>query len=995
MIRKWFDPRAVLLACVFTLAAVLPGLTSSDESREFFLFEVTLTSDTAGMTQLFWDTGNGMNEVDSSAQPLRIESKPVQYGYLLPLGTIRSLRFDPTNRQAVMTLKNARIVDRTGRVVRSFQPSDFVNANQLSRFEIKGDTLTIESVPNANDPVVDLPFAVPLKLEADWAMRVREIGGTGFKVLLLGLLLGAPITFTLLRPALTRAGAWVVQRPRTAIMLTALLAIAAQSHPVVFFGRSFVSPNNGSLMLYGEIPTLPGADTGLYADGMGSDVGALLFQHLYYPMAQRDALAHGEWPLWNRYSLGGEPLLGQGQSMFGDPFNFLTIAADGAAWAWDVRVLLAHWLLAAGLGLTVWRLTRHAWASVLVAASSAFIGFYSFRIAHPATFSVCYSPWILWAWTGFLQTRSRRAEAGWLGALVLANLLVFTSGTMKEAAMLIACLNLGGLALLAVAPLTIGRRFRLLGLATFAGAGLLLAAAPLWLTFLTTWAHSYTGYDVPQAVTLPVARIIGFFDDIFYRQNGGDEHVVAPSLNAFLLLGLLWGLTGRDFWRRERAGVALAVAALVPLAFAFGLIPVPAILALPFVRNIINVGNVFSCPLLILTAVLAGFGLRAALNDLVKGGRQLRSRVGAVAAVGAGLVLAYFISARAVPKSAFFHGYAASLGLTAVAIPAGILAGLGRQRGHLVLLALVAGLPLLLWRHSQYLRTPFNHYAYSPGMRTDLHAPSPAIQQLDRLRQEPARVIGWESVLFPSYNTAIRWESLYGVDAVRSVYYQQVASALGLERVWAWDRPTPEDAMLRLQRGHDLLNVRYHLVNPGSATRSLPGLRLLAKQDLDLYESPTAWPRAFFTDRAAHYAAMDEFAAQVRDGDGRPFVTVPTADPGVPDLPTDQVSRTIVAAHDYRLTANTTTFTVNAPHAGLAVLTETYYLKDFQVTLDGVPVPYFRVNHAYKAVVIERAGRHTVSFRYWPEHFTLSLKLAAAGLLLLAAGGGWWCRRAA
>ena len=140
---------------------------------------------------------------------------------------------------------------------------------------------------------------------------------------------------------------------------------------------------------------------------------------------------------------------------------------------------------------------------------------------------------------------------------------------------------------------------------------------------------------------------------------------------------------------------------------------------------------------------------------------------------------------------------------------------------------------------------------------------------------------------------------------------------------------------------------------------------------------------------------MDEFAAQVRDGDGRPFVTVPTADPGVPDLPTDQVSRTIVAAHDYRLTANTTTFTVNAPHAGLAVLTETYYLKDFQVTLDGVPVPYFRVNHAYKAVVIERAGRHTVSFRYWPEHFTLSLKLAAAGLLLLAAGGGWWCRRAA
>ena len=40
--------------------------------------------------------------------------------------------------------------------------------------------------------------------------------------------------------------------------------------------------------------TLPGADARLFSDGMGSDVGAMLFQHLYYPMVQRDALAHGD-----------------------------------------------------------------------------------------------------------------------------------------------------------------------------------------------------------------------------------------------------------------------------------------------------------------------------------------------------------------------------------------------------------------------------------------------------------------------------------------------------------------------------------------------------------------------------------------------------------------------------------------------------------------------------------------------------------------------------
>jgi hypothetical protein len=984
VIKKWFDPLTAAVACLIALVAMLPGLTSSRDSREFFHFEVTLTSDTAGMTQLFWDSGKGMNEFESSSQPLRAEAKPVRYGYLLPIGSIRSLRFDPINRQARMTIKDARIADRSGRVIRTFQPSDFRNANQLARFEIQGDTLLIETVPNANDPVLDLPLAEPLKLQADWVMRIRETTRTGLWVLLLGLVVGAPVTVQKIRPALLRARAWILNRPGAAVMTAALLAVAVQSHPVAFFGRSFVSPNNGALMLYGEIPTLPGSDTGLYSDGMGSDVGAMLFQHLYYPMAQRDALAQGEWPLWNRYSLAGEPLLGQGQSMFGDPFNFLTIAADGAAWAWDLRFLLAHWLLAAGLGLTVLRLTRHGGAAVLVAIAGAFIGFYTFRIDHPATFSVCYSPWILWAWAGLIQSSGPRREVRWLGALIGSNLLVFTSGTMKEAAMLIACLNLAGLALLAVAPAPVLRRLRLLGLAGVAGAGLILMTAPLWLTFLTTWAHSYTGYDVPSAVTLPAARIVGLFDDIFYRQNGGDEHVVAPSLNALLFLPFLWALTQPRFWRRERAGVALVAATLVPLVFAFGILPDRVILQLPFIRNIVNVGNVFSCPLLVLTAVLSGFGLRDLLQDLATGGWWRRFAL--VLLAGTAITVMYFVSMADVAKSPFFAGYAASLGLGLVILPVGVRLGLQRRKANLVLLAVVAGLPLLLWRHGQYLATPFNHYAYVPGKRADFHAPSAAVQQLNALRQEPARVIGWESILFPSYNTALRWESIYGVDAVRSVFYQQLAAALGLQRVWLWDQPTGEDTLPRIQRGHDLLNVRYHLLNPGSEGRQLPGLRLLGKHDLDLYESPTAWPRAFFTNRVASYATMTKFADLVNGGDGRPFAAAEAPIPGVPGT---LDGRTVRAATDYRLTSNTTSFTVEADGPGIAVLTEAYYLDDFQALLDGGPAPYLRVNHAFKAVAIPAAGRHTVTFRYWPQHFTLSLWLAAGGILLLGAGGAW------
>ena len=71
------------------------------------------------------------------------------------------------------------------------------------------------------------------------------------------------------------------------------------------------------------------------------------------------------------------------------------------------------------------------------------------------------------------------------------------------------------------------------------------------------------------------------------------------------------------------------------------------------------------------------------------------------------------------------------------------------------------------------------------------------------------------------------------------------------------------------------------------------------------------------------------------------------------------------------------------------MLTETFYAEDFQVTVDGKPAPYFRVNHAFKGVAINSAGRHEITFAYWPQHFTLALRASAVGLLLLVIGLSW------
>jgi hypothetical protein len=313
--------------------------------------------------------------------------------------------------------------------------------------------------------------------------------------------------------------------------------------------------------------------------------------------------------------------------------------------------------------------------------------------------------------------------------------------------------------------------------------------------------------------------------------------------------------------------------------------------------------------------------------------------------------------------------------------------------GLLWVVVLIGG-PLLLWRHCQFGDTFFNAYAFVPGLRTDLHAPSAGVQFLDTQRKEPGRVVGWGNTLFPSYNTALRWESLYGVDAVRNSFYQDLAIEFGMRRVWVWDWTTKDNEAPDLVPGHDLMNVTHYVADHAQPAREIAGLTLLHQADLDVYTSPTAWPRAFFTDRVATYATPRDFAAQVRAGDRRPFAAAQVGQAGVPALSGDLASRTVRAATGYRLTSNNTSFVIDAPGPGLVVLTEAYYAEDFQVTVNGRPTPYFRINHAFKGVAIDGPGRHAITFAYWPQYFTIALWLGGAGFLLLLAGFCWLRRSA-
>ncbi|HEX8897402.1 MAG TPA: hypothetical protein VF751_01790, partial [Chthoniobacterales bacterium] len=98
----------------------------------------------------------------------------------------------------------------------------------------------------------------------------------------------------------------------------------------------------------------------------------------------------------------------------------------------------------------------------------------------------------------------------------------------------------------------------------------------------------------------------------------------------------------------------------------------------------------------------------------------------------------------------------------------------------------------------------------------------------------------------------------------------------------------------------------------------------------------------------------------------------------------DQSKGAVEPAFAYKLSNNTTSFRVNAPKAGVIALGENYVAGDFDVTLNGKPAPYFRINEVFKGVIINQAGTYDVSVRYWPRGFTFVLLLFGTGMAALA-----------
>ncbi len=1008
---KILNAQALAALALLSAAVALPFLPALHRDAKDLALEVRLKSTRAGRVQVFWDSGGGLSERNSSSAAVPAGGGAATYRLPVPAGVYPSLRLDPIDGDGTVVITSVRMVEAGGRLIRPVGLDDFGAQNQIQSLVRDGDGLAVNIAPGGNDPQLILRFSPPLRLFTSltslawqWVPRAA-----GVFLLLAAAILGIGSAGAL-RGRLAEGLRRLWSRPSWAIASVSALAVVLSAYPVALGGKSHVAANIEDLrFLYDGTPSLPGYSSPFLTDVKGSDVGAVMWQHVPYSMVEHRAVFRdGEWPLWNRYNSGGIPLLGQGQSMFGDPVHFLVVAANGAAWAWDFKYLAEKWLLALGLGLLVLAVTRRTAAAALVSLAAPFFGFFIYRFNHPAYFSLCLAPWPLYCWVRASQARDVRGAARWAAALVAANLALMCSGTVKEAYMLLLSMNLSGLCVVLAAQEPWGVRLRKLAAASWSAVLLAMISAPAWTTFLATLGLSYTSYNAASAFQIQPSLLIGAFDEAFYRPLTPGGFVFNPSANFLVLAGVLYFLATLRAQSANRTAIVLAASSLVPLALAFGLVPPSWIVQVPFLRNVAHIDNCFSCALIVLWSVAAGAGFCAAADRL--GTREGRGDLAIAGALLFALLFHYVAFGQAVQRtvfasepvfsplqpgqalgaSGFVKAYAVSLVAALAAlgwIARRCLAARRLSPGSALGLILCGW--LLLWR--QGLQPPsagFEDYTLHPGPRPDFHAASAAMERM-RAGQAagPGRGVGIDGSFFPGWSAAYGLEGIGGPDALMNPYYRELTGDAPISRLWDWRLDLERDAVARARPFLDFMNVRYYFNNPVTGALG-SGLVLDGHYDLDTYESPTAWPRAFFVDRVVRYRDPAGLVRLVMKGDGRPFAAIQAGDAAedaLGDLPADPEGRTVEPASGYALTERTTAFTIHAPGPGIAVLCEVFWPRYARAEINGREAKVIRVNHAFQGLVIEKAGDYRVRISYEPRFFRVSLAVAAAGLLLLVA----------
>jgi hypothetical protein len=711
---------------------------------------------------------------------------------------------------------------------------------------------------------------------------------------------------------------------------------------------------------------------------------------LYLPwmVFARDALADGEWPLWDPYAFAGFPYAANSQSQLYYPLTWLLwlLPLSGA-----IQVLAVFNICLAGWGMYVLcrGLAISRAGSLVAGLAFAGSGMLQLAIEIPGVASVYgWLPWMLFATDRALRTRS----PAWLAAATLTCGMQVLAGHLQW--VLYSFFTVG--CWVAWRSVAIWRQEGLPAAlrAALRGTVILLGAVALAAIHLAPFVElisqaTRTGGRV-SSNSWPLTYLLRLILPEYFG-------TAVPSVGVPMVFNDLWSVgilplllsvvaillrTRRDFW--FWGGLAL-LAVLVT----YGIGPFLYARWLPGLNSLLpmRIGYLF----ILAVAVLAGMGYDAWLTLTRKRPRHAFILIAFLAAsLIAILALAQFAQTgtldaelSSVRADQLWRGWPLSIGvLVTLALPLFLHSQvLARYRWVGVGAPLIAVAMLGVLLVDQLTLVPgYNSFTEPANL-------IPSAPSVEWRREHPAlgRIMAVDSpgITFnPNTQTLYGLDSVSGYDSLHTRRYEEYWGVVdpsvlpkGLSNPYSnvFIRPQVYTSTLA-----SLLNVRY-VATAGELPASAQ-FRPVFSGEIRIYENARALPRAF-TISGGNPLPSDKVLARLGEDDFDPRSEVLLAQEEAPPSSANGPGSSFQAASIIAYKRNSVTIETDVQEASWLVLADPNY-PGWRATVDGQEARTYTAYHLLRAVPLA-PGKHKVVFSYLPTGFSIAAAISTATFLAL------------
>ena len=770
-------------------------------------------------------------------------------------------------------------------------------------------------------------------------------------------------------------------------IFTILLICLVSVYPI-FLGKSYDSPASQALLSSpGSInPTIPGIsieESSAAERFYGNDTGAYAWQTAPNLVAGMDSIINdGEFPFFNRFIGGGTPNFAQNVNSLLDPLNIFIILFSGDSWGFDLKFIFSKIIFIFGIFLLLNCFLREKNISFFVSIATIFLGYFHYRVIHPAINVLTYLPWLILLWVWVYQFFEKEAKEtikllSYLSLIVILNFLVIQSGPLKETLIAMLIINLYGSSLLLF--YTKNKIYKL-PMIFLIGMAIVFVCSFNLLPFYNLLIESGSNYSDPSVNQRPLIYILGLF------QKKLMFHEAGAITNIFFFVAIISFLTFFKDSIKDSVVRLAFIFFVICFCIVYTIFPAVVLIKIPFINNIHHLWDTFGVPMILFLIIMSAKSLEVFLTkDFDHKLKVLK--ISFIAYFLLSLIYLFFVRTYE-PELNIFDSILVIFGTLLYLI--WLIFKVNSNDSLIKYLLLFFVIHFFINTFHLKPTKLLDSFLTQPLPRGDYKISSKAIEFIKDYQinnDSPLRVIGFfntedsSTTLFPGFNTRLSIESFVQVDPMYNKHFKNVLDLGGLKNHndWNWLRLLDENNISQtipmLEKQNNLFIFTHNNVDLAKFN-----VHLAHKSDYSVWYLENAWPRAFVTNKLNRYNSDHELKSFLNQ----------KASPNISLQKETHVKKLNTAsdkyhnnAYNYNLTNNSLSFNVNVQNLNdFVVINNTYWEKDYKLYVNGQKAQYGLANGSNIYFQAEKIGINKVKLEYYPKFAYETSRLTVSILLL-------------